>query len=491
MKLKDVLRYCFLLESVNESYLNKDITTITQDTRQVTKGSLFIAIEGANFDGHSLIQEALEKGATAVVVERRPNDQTMPFVLVPDTKKALAEIANAFYGNPSETLNVVGVTGTNGKTTITHLVDQIVNLLGHKAGIIGTMYNKIDDQVLPTINTTPDSITIQKLLQQMNRAGVSVSALEVSSHGLAQGRTWGIDFDIAVFTNLTQDHLDFHGSMEEYFLAKSLLFSQLGNSYTGKRKLAVINQDDSYGRKLSKMTSANVLTYGCEGQGDLQARRIRIDSTGTSFNLCFQEVSYEVQTMLIGEFNVYNLLAAIGVTIGLGYNFEEVLEVIAAIKPVMGRFQLVANAKKVAAIVDYAHTPDGLENVLETAQEIATKKIFCVVGCGGDRDKTKRPLMAEIALKYATTAIFTTDNPRREEPMSIVEDMIAGTHQDNYMIELDRKKAIQLAMDLAEEGDLVLVAGKGHETYQITGEKTIHFDDSEIISEYQPSIEVR
>lgn len=491
MRLKDVLRYCFLLESANQSYLDKDITTITQDTRQVTKGSLFIAIAGANFDGHILIQEALEKGATAVVVERRPADQTMPYILVPDTKKALAEIANAFYGNPSERLNVVGVTGTNGKTTITHLVDQIANLLGHKAGIIGTMYNKIDDQVLPTINTTPDSITIQTLLHQMNCAGVSVSALEVSSHGLAQGRTWGIDFDVAVFTNLTQDHLDFHGSMEEYFLAKSLLFSQLGNSYSGKRKLAVINRDDAYGRKLSQMTSANVLTYGCEGKGDLQARQIQIDSTGTSFNLYYQEVFYEVQTLLIGEFNVYNLLATIGVTIGLGYNFKEVLEVIPAVKPVMGRFQLVTNAKKVAAIVDYAHTPDGLENVLETAQEIATKKIFCVVGCGGDRDRTKRPLMAEIALKYATTAIFTTDNPRTEEPMSIVEDMLAGTRQDNYIIELDRKKAIQLALDLAEEGDLVLVAGKGHETYQITGETTIHFDDSEIIREYQPSIQAR
>lgn len=488
MKLNNVLKYCFLLEPADKLY-DKDITTITQDTRQVTEGSLFIAIEGATFDGHTMSHVALEKGAVAAVVEKRPSDPTIPYILVPDTKKALAEIANAFYDNPSKQLKVVGVTGTNGKTTITHIIDQIANYLGQKAGIIGTMYNKIDQKVLPTINTTPDSITIQKLFKKMNQAKVDVVALEVSSHGLAQGRTWGIDFDVAVFTNLTQDHLDFHGSMEEYFLAKSLLFSQLGNTFTGKHKLAVINCDDPYGRKMSQLTSMNVLTYGC-GKGDLQASNIGIDSTGTVFTLTFQGKSYKLQTQLIGEFNVYNLLAAIGVSIGLGYNFRDVLEAIPMIKPVMGRFQLVPNAKKVAAIVDYAHTPDGLENVLKTAQEIATKKIYCVVGCGGDRDKTKRPIMAEIALRYATKVIFTTDNPRKEDPRKIVEEMVAGSHQDNYLIELDRQKAIQLALDLAEEGDIVLVAGKGHETYQITGDETIHFDDSEVISEYRPEIVV-
>lgn len=489
MKLNKVLSYCFLIEvQPGGNFLDKDIKTITQDTRQVVQDSLFIAIEGAKFDGHEMIQQALEQGAVAVVVEKRPSDQSIPYILVPDTKKALAEIANAFYQTPSEKLKVVGVTGTNGKTTITHLVDQIANQLGDKAGIIGTMYNKIDTKILPTINTTPDSITIQQLFQQMNQAGVKVSALEVSSHGLAQGRTWGIDFDVAVFTNLTQDHLDFHGTMDEYFLAKSLLFSQLGNSFTGKHKLAVINWDDNYGRRMCELTSMNVLSYGCRGEGDLQACDIRIKTTGTSFTLSFHNQTYKVQTNLIGEFNVYNLLAAIGVSIGLGYNFAKVIESIPLIQPVMGRFQLVPNLKKVAAIVDYAHTPDGLENVLKTAQEIATKKIYCVVGCGGDRDKAKRPMMAEIALTYATSAIFTTDNPRTEDPLSIVEDMITGNQKDNYLIELDRKKAIQLAMDLAEEGDIVLVAGKGHETYQIIGEETSDFDDSEIINHYQPGI---
>lgn len=488
MKLKDLLDYCLLVEPMtDEGCLEIDIKSITQDTRQVTEGSLFVAIKGATFDGHQLVEEAMAQGAAAVVVERRPSDTTLPYILVPDTKKALAEIANAFYHNPSSQLQVVGVTGTNGKTTITHLVEQIANHLDRKTGIIGTMYNKIDQKRLPTINTTPDSITIQKLFHDMIQAGVEVAALEVSSHGLAQGRTWGIDFDIAVFTNFTQDHLDFHGSMAEYYLAKSLLFSQLGNTYTGKHKLAVINRDDVYGRKIGELTSMNVVTYGCQGEGDIQARDIGIQGTGTHFTLDYHGQCYDIQTKLIGEFNVYNLLAAIGVAVGLGYELERVVASIPSLEPVAGRFQLVPNQKQVTAIVDYAHTPDGLENVLETAQKIATKDIFCVVGCGGDRDTTKRSLMGNIALKYATTVIFTSDNPRSENPLSIVADMVADTtlSADDYLVEVDRKAAIELALNMAQEGDLVLVAGKGHETYQIIGETTTHFDDSEIIKDYQ------
>lgn len=485
MKLKDVLAYCFLVEPLETEFLEKDIQLVTQDTRQVVKDSLFIAIAGAKFDGHRLLREAIEQGATAVVVEKRPADKDLPYILVPDTKKALAEIANAFYQNPSEKLTVVGVTGTNGKTTITHLVDQIASRLGHKTGMIGTMYNKVDQEIIPTINTTPDSLTLQKLLHQMVAGGVDVAALEVSSHGLAQGRSWGIDFDVAVFTNFTQDHLDFHDTMEDYFLAKSLLFSQLGNTYAGKRKLAVINSDDAYGRKMIGLTSMNVITYGCRGDGDLQAQDIQIEATGTRFTLSFHGKIYAVRTQLIGEFNVYNLLAAIGVAIGIGYDLERVIAVMPQIEPVNGRFQLVPNSKQIAAIVDYAHTPDGLENVLETARRIGKQQIFCVVGCGGDRDKTKRPLMAKIALDYSTTAIFTTDNARSEDPQTIVADMLAENTKDNYLIELDREKAIHLAMDMAEAGDIVLVAGKGHETYQITATETIHFDDSEVIREYQ------
>ena len=346
------------------------------------------------------------------------------------------------------------------------------------------MYNKVNQEVIPTVNTTPDSITLQNLLSQMAVKEVDVAALEVSSHGLSLGRAWGVDFDVAAFTNLTQDHLDFHHTMEEYFYTKSLLFSQLGNTYSDKKKLAVINRDDTYGNRLVHMTSANVLTYGCQGKGDIQGSDIVITSTGTQFKLRYQGEDYAIQTQLVGLFNVYNLLAVIGISIGLGYNLEEVIKIIPLIEPTSGRFQLVDNAKKVAAVVDYAHTPDGLENVLETSQDITDKHIYCVVGCGGDRDKTKRPIMADIAVKYADTAIFTSDNPRTEEPEAILQDMVAHLEVTNYLVEVDRKKAIELALDMAEEGDLVLVAGKGHETYQIIGEEKSHFDDREIISQY-------
>ena len=485
MKLKNVLAYCLIKNTkMIQELLEQDIQEITQDTRQVKQGSLFIAIKGAHFDGHDLVAEAIKAGALAVVVERVPEDTSLPFVLVSDTAKAAAQIANAFYQNPSGKLQVVGVTGTNGKTTITHLVDQIASQLGRKTGIIGTMYNKVNQEVIPTVNTTPDSITLQNLLSQMAVKEVDVAALEVSSHGLSLGRAWGVDFDVAAFTNLTQDHLDFHHTMEEYFYAKSLLFSQLGNTYSDKKKLAVINRDDTYGNRLVHMTSANVLTYGCQGKGDIQGSDIVITSTGTQFKLRYQGEDYAIQTQLVGLFNVYNLLAVIGISIGLGYNLEEVIKIIPLIEPTSGRFQLVDNAKKVAAVVDYAHTPDGLENVLETSQDITDKHIYCVVGCGGDRDKTKRPIMADIAVKYADTAIFTSDNPRTEEPEAILQDMVAHLEVTNYLVEVDRKKAIELALDMAEEGDLVLVAGKGHETYQIIGEEKSHFDDREIISQY-------
>lgn len=486
MKLKELVQCCQIeATSTTIEDQTQEITAVTQDSRQVKPGSIFVAIKGTVFDGHDKIIEAITNGAIAVVVEKRPKQKEIPYFLVPDTKKALAEVAAAFYKNPSQTLQVVGVTGTNGKTTVTHLISQISKLLGHKASLVGTMYSKIEEKELPTINTTPDSLTLQRLLREMNDASVDVAALEVSSHGLMQERTWGIDFDVAVFTNLTQDHLDFHKTMDEYFHAKSLLFSQLENTYSKKKKLAVINCDSPYGLKLEKLLKGDYLSYGCKGKGSLQAIDIQIEATYTCFTLLFAGERYAVKSALIGAFNVYNLLAAIGAALGLGYELAEILEVVPLLEPVRGRFQLVKNAKNVTAIVDYAHTPDGLEKVLQTISKIAKQKVFCVVGCGGDRDKGKRPLMAKIAQNYADTAIFTMDNPRSENPMSIIEDMMTGSQRDNYLIEIDRKKAIQQALDLAEEGDMVLVAGKGHETYQVIGEQTLHFDDSEVIRNYQ------
>lgn len=485
MKLRDAIKNCFILnEPSSDTILQKDISTIVQDTRKVEKDCLFICIQGETFDGHDFVEEVIEAGAVAVVVEKIPENNTIPYILVKDTKKAMAQIASTFYDHPSQKLKIVGVTGTNGKTTITHLIDQIVEYCGDKSGLIGTMYNKVNKTILPTVNTTPDSMTIQRLYTDMIQQEVAVCSIEVSSHSLYLGRVWGTDFDIAVFTNLTQDHLDFHGSMDDYFLAKSLLFSQLGNTYGGNnKKTAIINCDDEHGEKLISLTAANVLTYGCKGTGEIQAKDISISPEGTTFTLKVLDKEFLVQTALIGDFNVYNLLAAVSACYAAGYPLEKILEAITALKGVKGRFELVPSKKDVTAIIDYAHTPDGLKNVLETIQKFSANKIYCVVGCGGDRDKTKRPIMADVAMKYADVSIFTSDNPRTENPEMILRDMTGHLEQDSYYMEVDRRKAIEKATKLAAPGDIILVAGKGHEDYQIIGKEKHHFDDAEVLTE--------
>lgn len=485
MKVRTLIKHCFLMAPVAEKVKDLDIQQVVKDSRSVAKNSLFVAIRGANCDGHTKIAEAKENGAIVVVVEEVPSDTEIPYILVPDTTRALAQITAVFYGHPSQSLQLVGVTGTNGKTTVTQLISQLVDLLGDRPGVIGTIHNRIAEKTMKTINTTPDSLCMQALLAEMVTAKVRVAAIEVSSHGLHGGRTWGVDFDVAVFTNLTQDHLDYHGTMENYFQAKSLLFAQLGNQALLNNKWAVINCDDPYGQRLCQLTSANVLTYGCHGEGMLQAVDCSIASNQTQFTLTFREKSYPVSTALIGEFNVANLLAAIGAMLSLGCDIETLVPLIPALKPITGRFQTVENKKQVTTIVDYAHTPDGLEKVLQTIQAIATQNIYCVVGCGGERDKTKRPLMAEAALRIADRAIFTMDNPRSEDPEQIAKDMVAQTERTNYEIILDRQAAIFHALDIAQPGDIVLVAGKGHETSQTIGQKISHFDDREVIRSYQ------
>ncbi|WP_430611268.1 UDP-N-acetylmuramoyl-L-alanyl-D-glutamate--2,6-diaminopimelate ligase [Enterococcus sp. DIV0876] len=487
MKLATLVKNCFLLTPLKDEAKEIDIQIVTKDSRLKAENSLFVAIKGTHCDGHTKIQEAIANGAVMVVVEARPQDIEIPYILVSDTTRALAQIAAAFYERPSHQLQVVGVTGTNGKTTVTQLIGQLTDLLDQKSAVVGTMHNRIADKIIDTVNTTPDSLTLHMLLAQMVESEISVAALEVSSHGLYGGRTWGIDFDVAVFTNLTQDHLDYHETMENYFQAKSLLFSQLGNQASAQNKLAVINWDDPYGRRLLQMTSANVLTYGCNGEGMLQAVDCVIMSSQTRFTLTYLGKSYQVSTKLIGTFNVANLLAAIGAMIGIGMTIDMLVPLIPALEPICGRFQTVENVKDVTAIVDYAHTPDGLEKVLQTIQMIAPQRIYCVVGCGGDRDKTKRPFMAAVAMRYADKAIFTMDNPRSEDPAQIVSDMVVQQKNTNYEIILDRQLAIHRALDLAIPGDIVLIAGKGHEMRQIIGTDVIHFDDREMIRAYRIS----
>lgn len=464
-----------------------EFTGLTQDTRRLTPGCCFVAIKGLNFDGHEHVQEAAEAGANLIIVERPVEiTGTTTVVTVPNTYRALAQISARFFDDPSAAMTMFGVTGTNGKTTITHLISKILDDQGSTTGIIGTMYNKIGEEKLPTINTTPDPHTTQELLRKMVDQGVMECAMEVSSIALVQGRAWGVDFDTAVFTNLTEDHLDYHKTIENYFDAKALLFSQLGNSYhkSQKTKTAVINIDDPYGRRLIEKTAANVLTYGTHGQGLLQAKNIAVTSHGTKFDLEIYGRTYPVQLQLMGDFNVYNALAAFGATYEHGLNPEDIIKSLEHVQGVRGRFQVVPNDYDITVIVDYAHTPDGLKNVLNTINAFANQRVFCVVGCGGDRETEKRPIMAKIAVANATDAVFTSDNPRTEDPEAILDEMVTGLSTKSYTRNSDRRDAIYFALTQAEPGDVVLIAGKGHEDYQIVGTTKHHFDDVEVVNDF-------
>ncbi|MED1202168.1 UDP-N-acetylmuramoyl-L-alanyl-D-glutamate--2,6-diaminopimelate ligase [Heyndrickxia acidicola] len=456
---------------------NPEIEGIYQDNRKVTKGSLFICIKGLTVDGHKFASEAVKKGAAAIISEKEL-DVDVPVIVVRDTKRAMAVLADAYYQHPTKKLRMVGITGTNGKTTTSHLIDQIFQDAGEKTGLIGTMYIKIDEEKIETKNTTPDSLTLQQTFGKMVNNGVASAVMEVSSHALDQGRVYGIDFDIAVFTNLTQDHLDYHHTMEEYLYAKSLLFSQLGNTYeAAKPRFAVINNDDPASLKLQKVTAAHVLTYGIDHESDFQAKDIKMSADGTVFTLISPEGEFPVILQLIGKFSVYNVLAAITAGYAARIPLESIIQSLESIPGVPGRFELVKGGQSYPVIVDYAHTPDSLQNVLQTVRQIASKRIIVVVGCGGDRDRTKRPIMAQIAVKLATDAIFTSDNPRTEDPMEILREMETGVKGEEYTVIPDRKEAIKHAVQMASDGDVIIIAGKGHETYQIIGQTIHDFDD--------------
>ncbi|MBS4172422.1 UDP-N-acetylmuramoyl-L-alanyl-D-glutamate--2,6-diaminopimelate ligase [Bacillus sp. FJAT-49736] len=463
---------------------NPEVNELVQDNRKVTTGDLFICIKGLTVDGHQFAEDAANRGAVAILAEK-PLDVSIPVIVVPDTKRAMAILADYFYGQPTKQLKLIGITGTNGKTTTSHLIEQLIRDANEKSGLIGTMYMRIGDRVVETKNTTPDSLTLQSTFKQMVDEDVKTAIMEVSSHALDQGRVFGCDYDVAVFTNLTQDHLDYHHTMEDYLRAKSLLFAQLGNSYNyNNPKYAVLNIDDPAYKKIQKETAAHVVTYGIDNQtAQFAAKDIEMNSRGTSFTLVSPEGENRVHLQLIGKFSIYNVLAAISVGYVFNIPLESIIGSMEKVKGVSGRFELVNAGQAFPIIVDYAHTPDSLENVLKTVQQFAKKRIFVVVGCGGDRDKTKRPIMAQIACKYATDAIFTSDNPRSEDPEAILQDMEAGVKDQKYVKMVDRKKAIHYAVQHAGDGDVVLIAGKGHETYQIIGDKINNFDDRLVASE--------
>lgn len=474
MKLHTLVNVLPLVKLPNE---NPDIIDIVQDNRKIVEGSLFICIKGLTVDGHMFAKEAEEKGAVAIIAEK-PVDVSIPVIIVKDSKRAMAILADAFYDQPTKKLQLIGITGTNGKTTTSHLIEQIKRDANELTGLIGTMYIRIGDQIKETKNTTPDSMTLQKTFKEMVDLNVNSAIMEVSSHALDQGRVMGCDYDIAVFTNLTQDHLDYHHTMEEYRRAKSLLFSQLGNTYDHDHpKFAIINTDDPASAKIQKETAAHIISYGIDSEADFFAYNIKMSASGTVFTLKSPEGLHEVHLQLIGKFSVYNVLAAIAATYVSGIPIEQIIHSIESVKGVAGRFELVNGGQDFPIIVDYSHTPDSLENVLKTIKHFAEKRIFVIVGCGGDRDKTKRPIMAQIACQYGTDPIFTSDNPRSEDPIEILKDMEAGVKGKEYQLIPDRREAIFYGVKNASSGDVILIAGKGHETYQQIGDKILEFDD--------------
>ena len=459
-----------------------EIEGISYNSKKTQPDDVFVCLSGEHVDGHEYAEEAVANGASVCIVERILN-LDVPQVVVADTQMALAQIADLFYASPSKKLNLIGVTGTNGKTTVTHLIQKLFETENKKCALIGTLGNKMfsEDSYHDAKHTTPQAPELQGLFYDIVKKNIPNVVMEVSSHALAQHRVDYTEFNGAVLTNLTQDHLDFHITMHNYFKAKAKLFDNL---CTGD--FAVINADDTYAAKFLEVISAGVkvYTYGINMPADVRAGNIQFDESGASFTCDVQGKKYDVKLIMNGMFSVYNVLAAITVAVAQGFDIERSIKTLESIQGVAGRFEVVVN--KPTVIVDYAHTPDGLENVLKAAREITpeTGKLVCVFGCGGDRDATKRPKMGAIAEELADKVIVTSDNPRSEDPQQIITDILAGLKSvNNVVVEPDRELAIREASKIANINDVVVVAGKGHEDYQILADKTIHFDDREKVRE--------
>ncbi len=457
------------------------IRGIGSDSRTVEKDSLFVALKGAKHDGAQFIDEAIKKGARVVASSHPPAKKRADvlFLHVDDPHKFLHEVTRRFYGPLSSKVKSIGVTGTNGKTTITYLIESILHEAGKTCGVMGTVNCRIGKKVLPSKNTTPGLVENQQFLAKLAEKEVEYCVMEVSSHGLDQGRVELIDFKSAVFTNLTSDHLDYHRTRENYFLAKARLFTNLS-----PRAVSVINIDDPYGAKLVSMTKSRVVKYGISGEADICAKDIKTSVLESHFTVRANGQSIEVRTKLIGLHNVYNILAAAGVCFNEGIALETIRRGIARLEHVPGRLDRIESPKGFAVFIDYAHTEDALKNVLEALRKIGPRRIITVFGCGGDRDKTKRPKMGRVAGHLSDVVIVTNDNPRSEDPQSIISGIILGFSTDNYQVVGDREKAIQTAIAMAGAGDIVLIAGKGHEDYQIFKDRTIAFDERAIVKKY-------
>jgi UDP-N-acetylmuramoyl-L-alanyl-D-glutamate--2,6-diaminopimelate ligase len=475
--------------------LNREVGDINYHSGHVSEGSLFVAIRGTRTDGHDFVHQAIDRGAHAVVVEKPLEPiEGISIVRVENTRVALAKIANQFYHFPSHSLTIVGITGTNGKTTTAYLLESVLAACGHRVGVIGTVNIRYPGHELPAPVTTPESLDLQRTLREMVEAGVSHVVMEVSSHGLDMHRVDGTRFSVGVFTNLSQDHLDYHGSMESYFVAKSRLFSQILQPNGNTPPLAVINSDDVWGQRLCSQVRGPLLRYGLAADADIKADRVKCDSSGIRALLHTPKGELEVQSSMIGRLNLYNLLAATSVAVGLELPLEAIRRGEQSVEQVPGRLERVPNEMGFQVVVDYAHTPDAMQKALDSLRELRFRKIICVFGCGGDRDRGKRPLMGEAAAQRADLVVITSDNPRSEVPEAIMADIEGGVRAQGlpllsalgdcsnnckrgYTLVVDRSEAIHLAINHACPGDLVYIGGKGHEDYQILGIKRIGFDD--------------
>lgn len=456
-----------ILQKVSDEINGEDLEF---DSRKIKQGDVFIALEGSIVDGHTFISKAIENGAKTILVEKDVEKvEGINYFLVDELREKMGIIASNFYGYPQNQLKIVGVTGTNGKTTTTYIVESI---LGEKnVARIGTVEYKIGDEIIPAPNTTPSSLEIIKICKKALEKNIKYLIMEVSSHGLDIGRVNMLRFEAGIFTNLTLDHLDYHKTMENYYLAKRKLFDLVKD-----KKNSIINIDDEYGKRYLEYT--NGISYGI-GQGDIQGEIKQITREGQEVTIKIFEKEYKINLRLLGRYNLSNLLGAIGAVKTLGLSDEEIISKIPLIHGAPGRFEPVKIDRDFTVIVDYAHTGDALENILKSINEFKTNRVITVFGCGGDRDKTKRPIMGGVAEKYSDIVIVTSDNPRTEDPEEIIKDIVVGLTKENHIIEVHREKAIEKAISLAEKNDIILIAGKGHENYQVIGREKIHFDDKE------------
>jgi len=474
MLLSEIIQDLFVEKMVGS--LNVNITGISYNSNDVKPGNVFVCIIGGNVDGHDFAAQAIEKGAAAIVVQREGFDNLgVATIKVDNTRRSLALMAARYYDFPQKKLKLIGVTGTNGKTTTTYLIKSILENQGATVGLIGTNQNIIGRAIIPSVHTTPDSLELMQLFTRMIEAGVEYVVMEVSSHSLELERVAACEFDVAGFTNLTQDHLDFHGTMENYINAKAKLFT--------KAKKSVINRDDGVSQTMIDISAGEVITYGINCESDVKAENLKLEEQGVEFDATYNGETSHVFLGIPGEFSAYNALAAVAICVAAGFPLDAVTHALKFADGVKGRIEVVDTGLDFTVIIDYAHTPDGLDNVLRTIRGFATGRIVTLFGCGGGRDKTKRPIMGQIAAELSDFCIVTSDNPRHEEPRAIIDDILEGMKDIDceYIVIENRFEAIEYALDNAQTGDIILLAGKGHETYQILKDRTIDFDEREIV----------